>query len=180
MKSNLLGVLIIIIFLSGCKRDSEEKKLFNSFVSQMPEVKLPFQYDSDKQLSGIVFKNRIDEAFYPPGPTLSHIVGYIRSDSSTIHVISIFTADFVQNLIIDTFNEDGRRLNSISPSFDNCAGAPPISFNSCKEVISIERDKTIKAVSRKELKENNNSYNPQEIVKVGRLFSNGSYKEENL
>ena len=138
----LTTLLAIITFTCvGCRQNKGQT--FDSFISRLDHIDLPYSYDSAIPLTQTKSFNGLDNLFFEDGPTLHDYIGYFKGDSNNIHILTVHSGDFFEDLCISTFDNEGNLLNRVSPSFDNCVGQVPLDFKSCKETISINQDKKI-------------------------------------
>jgi hypothetical protein len=152
-QTTFLIISTIFLFTSlGCKQ--KRNQLFNSFISSLANIKLPYTYDSSSPKTHNINNDGIDSLFFESGPTQHDYIGYFKNNDSYVHVLTVHTGDFFQSLCISSFDKEGNLLKRMSPSFDNCMGHIPIEFKSCKETITISLDKkivcnSIKVISHK-------------------------------
>jgi hypothetical protein len=140
----LTTLLAIITFtFVGCRHNKGQT--FESFISRLDNIDLPYSYDSSIPLRQTKSFNGLDNLFFEDGPTLHDYIGYFKGDSNNIHILTVHSGDFFEDLCISTFDNEGNLLNRVSPSFDDCVGQVPLdnNFKSCKETISINQDKKI-------------------------------------
>lgn len=153
-QTTFLFISTIFLFSSlGCRQ--KRNQLFNSFISSLDNIKLPYTYDSSNPKTHNADNDGIDSLFFESGPTLHDYIGYFKDNDSSVHILTVHTGDFFQSLCISTFDKEGNLLKRVSPSFDNCVGHIPIEFESCKETITISLDKkivcnSIKVISHKD------------------------------
>lgn len=178
MTRNITTFLIILTVLlsSSCKQT--RKQAFDKFVFQLDNIKLPYIYDSENPKTNTKKIDEGDSSFFVQGPTIHDYIGYFNDDSNCVHILSVHSGDFFQDLCISTFDKEGNLLNRISPSFDNCVGQIPIEFKNCKETITINKDKRISCSSIKVFIGSNQQDSFVRQVRLFKLLTDGRLSEE--
>jgi hypothetical protein len=167
---------IITLTFVGCRQNKGQT--FESFISRLDNIDLPYSYDSSIPLRQTKSLNGLDNLFFEDGPTLHDYIGYFKGDSNNIHILTVHSGDFFEDLCISTFDREGNLLNRVSPSFDDCVGHVPLDFKSCEEKIIINKDKKIVCTSFKIVLNISKKDSLIKDTKTFHLTTNGSLEKE--
>lgn len=113
MKS-LLYVIVLIIVCASCHKEVSQQEKFSAFLNTVPDLKFPFQTNSNEELQTKFGVDTTYKAFI--NESANEVYGKFPINDSVYGVVFLVAGDIVFPLLT-TYNERGKNIKNLESFF---------------------------------------------------------------